>query len=234
MNKLLIKIPTRERGFIWLQSYLDNITNPNTIILLTLDNDETEEPPAHPQIIYVRGNSKSKIDAINRDIDLYIDQFDILLIGSDDMIPQIKGFDQIILDDMNKHYPDGDGCLWYNTEDAEPVLKDRYSKVIKAGSDEFYTKWICMMPIMGTPYYQRFGYVYHPSYRSFSCDDEQTIIAHRLKKITYIHQRIVKHKHPAWDKEGEGDNLYTKNDRNWNYDRTNLRRRQARGFPANE
>ena len=246
MNKLLIKIPTRERGLDWLDSYLDNITNPNTKILLTMDHDYDIElldkmdffkrdllNPHIDRVLIEIGESKGKIEAINRDINKVIDDFDVLLVGSDDMIPQVKRFDQNILDDMKANYPDGDGCLWYHTEDHESVLKDRYKRTITAGSKEFYQKWICMLPVMGKAYYKRFNYVYHPSYKSFWCDNEQTAVANRLGKITYLHKGIIKHVHPAWDQNGVDDELYSRNNINWGHDQNNFRKRQSRGFPIN-
>lgn len=243
MNKLLIKIPTRERGFDWLDSYLDNITNPNTRILLSLDRGSDfcelwSKEIEREEIIYARLSSLSngKIEAINRDINEYlkeVNDFDVLLVGSDDMKPLVKGFDQIILDDMNDLYPDGDGCLWYHTEDHQTELFKRYKRHITAGSPEFLNKWICMMPVMGKAYYKRFNYVYHPSYKSFWCDNEQTAQAVKLKKITYLHKQIIKHVHPAWDKGGVDDELYSRNNINWAHDQNNFRKRQSRGFPIN-
>ena len=240
MNKLLIKIPTRERGFNWIISYLDNITNPNTTILISADVDEQPKwfnngiSDLTDNKVYIFFNkSQGKIEAINRDIDVLIDEFDVLLVGSDDMIPQVKGFDQIILDDMNRLYPDGDGCLWYHTEEHQKELFNRHKKHITPGSPDFYNKWICMMPVMGKAYYKRFNYVYHPSYKSFWCDNEQTAQAVRLKKITYLHKQIVKHVHPSWDSSGVDDELYSRNNSNWAYDQNNFRKRQGRGFPTN-
>jgi hypothetical protein len=53
----------------------------------------------------VIGLSKSKIDAVNRDINEYKKHWDIVLLASDDMIPQIKGYDNIIRDNMMFNYP---------------------------------------------------------------------------------------------------------------------------------
>lgn len=245
MNKLLIKIPTRERGLHWVKSYLDNITNPNTRILLTLDKDDLNGDlglelsmfkleiftPQIDKIFIKTGESKGKIEAINRDINEFIDDFDVLLVGSDDMIPQVKGFDQIILDDMKATYPDGDGCLWYHTEDHQKELFKRHRRQILPSSREFYQKWICMLPIMGKAYYKRFNYVYHPSYKSFWCDNEQTEVAVKLNKITYLHKQIIKHTHPSWDASGKDDELYSRNNINWGYDQNNFRKRKSRGFP---
>ena len=236
---LLIKIPTHKRDFNkWLPSYLNNITNSATRILISVDHGDNtpipEEFQNNPIITIVRGYSNGKISAINRDINEYEGYWDIILVGSDDMYPQMKGFDQIIINDMSRFYPDKDGCLWYDTEDNQAELKNRYRREIKHGTREFLQKWICMMPVMGKTYYNRFNYVYHPSYRSFSCDNEQTAVAVGLNKMQYVHTRIVKHMHPAWAKDGikpdltyqlaEKDNQFTKDHRHFQW-------RKARSFP---
>lgn len=235
MSKLLIKIPTRERGFDWLYAYMDNITNPETRVFLTLDADH-EQPFVYDwgEVRKFYGYSKSKVDAYNRDFDKIDFDWDIVMLGSDDMIPQVKGFDQIIIDDMKNYSPDGDGCLWYHTEDHEAELQRRYKRYIQPGSDFFYQKWVCMLPIMGRKYYDRFGYVYHPSYKSFWCDNEFTEVAYRDKKIQYIHNQIIKHYHPAWETDptyGKDDDLYSRNNPNWHSDMNNYRMRKSKGFP---
>lgn len=242
--KLLIKIPTRERGFDWLHSYLDNITNPETRVLLTLDNDDNwqqnlvhfwdlpENYLYQDKVIVREAFSGDKIKAINRDINGLGNDWDILMVGSDDMIPQVKGFDQIIIDDMKANYPDTDGCLWYHTEDWESELRRRRVRNASPGNYVFLNNWICMLPVIGKTYYERFNYVYHPSYKSFFCDNEFTKVAVQKKKITYIHSQIVKHLHPAWDKRGKTDELYSRNDKKWNYDHKNYNTRRRRGFPT--
>lgn len=237
--KLFIKIPTRERDYgKWLPLYVDNITHPDTRILLSVDFDDPLPVPewveAHEKVRVVRGNSQNKIHAINRDINEYDFDWNVLLVGSDDMYPQIKGFDQIILDHMAQYYPNTDGCLWYHTEDHQTVLRQRYRKPIHYTSEDFKHKWICMLPVMGRAYYERFNYVYHPSYQSFWCDNEQTLEAVKLNKITYIHEQIIKHMHPDWVKFGlENDETYKRagNKQLFLRERDHYNWRKARGFP---
>ena len=45
-------------------------------------------------IKYVYGNSVSKIHAVNRDIET-VDEWDIVLLASDDMTPKVKGYDKV-------------------------------------------------------------------------------------------------------------------------------------------
>lgn len=239
MNKLLIKIPTRERGLGFVDKYITNVSNPETQIWLTLDKDDSVSHddipfPLDLDIKSIKGNSISKIDAYNRDIPEITEQFDwdVIMVGSDDMWPNTQGFDQVILDDMAENFPDGDGCLWYNTEDSEKELANRYrGRTIKFGSRDWMNKWISMLPIMGRKYYERFGYIYHPSYKSFWCDNEFTNVAIGLGKIKPIDRTIIRHQHPSWDGGMEADSLYTSNNANWQKDMNNFNHRNARGFP---
>jgi len=231
--KLLIKIPTYNRSYNnWFHLYVDNITNPDTRILLSVDHNDPIYVPDyvenHPIVTVVRGTSRNKIEAINRDINEYEHEWDVILVGSDDMYPLVKGFDQIILDDMVKHWPDMDGCLWYDTED-----QDRASHIPSPrGGQAFFQKAICMMPVMGKPYYDRWGYIYHPSYKSFSCDNEQTDQARKLGKIVYIPHRIIQHMQPAWFPGSKVEtSTYTKENPNFWPDHQHYLWRKARSFP---
>lgn len=237
--KLLIKIPTRERGFNWLQSYYTNITNPNTHVHLTLDSDEYPNGdvpdfgfPAEMDVTFSIGPSESKIDAYNRDIDWLTKKtdWDIIMVGSDDMWPNEKGFDQNIIDDMQQYFPDTDGALWYDTEDSLRELKNRYNREFAWGSPDWQRKWISMLPIMGRKYYERFGYIYHPAYKSFFCDDEYTKVALKLQRIKAIPRTHIRHQHPHWEGGVQADDLYHRNNVNWKHDQTLYQQRKREGF----
>jgi hypothetical protein len=88
-----------------------------------------------------------------------------------------------------------------------------------------------MLPIMGRKYYDRFGYVYHPSYQSFWCDNEFTQVALKLGKIKCINRKIIRHQHPSWDAGMQADDLYYANNQNWHKDMANFKKRQRQGFP---
>ena len=83
---------------------------------------------------------------------------------------------------------------------------------------------------MGRKYYDRFGYIYHPSYKSFWCDNEYTEVAARLSKITFMDNVIINHKHPAWYKDVKMDALYNRNYLNWNHDIDNYHNRKSLNF----
>ena len=200
--KILIKFPTRGRREVFFNTlnkyyeHLEDIDNVNFVITLdgdddNMNNDEvTKLLDGYENLKYYYGNSKTKIEACNKDI--YDLDFDILLLASDDMVPQTKGYDTIIRNNMIKNYPDKDGVLWFY---------DGFNKDINT------------LSIMGVEYYKRFNYIYHPSYESFYCDTEFMIIANELKKQTFIGNCIIKHLHPENTQElhKENDNTYIKN-----------------------
>jgi hypothetical protein len=219
--RLLIKFPTRDRPKKFLEVldlYYKNLNNLNLTtfcvsideddismnnenILSILDNYENME-------IFI-GNSKSKIEAVNCDID-EVEDWDIVLLASDDMIPLVKGYDDLIRDNMVKHYPDTDGVLWFfdgNRRDLNTLC------------------------ILGRKYYDRFGYIYHSGYKSFYCDDEFTKVANRLKKQTFIEQVIIRHEHPDIPQfRDRFDESYAKNSKYYPIDAKFSQLRQKNNF----
>lgn len=157
-----------------------------------------------------RGRSESKIDAINRDVNGFGEAWDILVVGSDDMFPVAQGWDTVIRESMAKHYPDTDGMLWF---------------------PDGHQKSITTMPIMGRKYYQRFGAVYHPSYRSFFCDNEQTEIAQAYGKLVYIDRQLFDHRHPDNGVKVVRDETYKRANKDWDADKRNYMQRRRNGFP---
>ena len=217
--RILFKYPTRSRP-MWfcktLETYYGMISEDCDFqFLITLDEDDKsmlvpevrEFLDYQPNLIYKYGKSKTKIEACNADMDL-VNDWDILVLVSDDMIPIVQDFDKIIVDNMQRHFPDTDGVLHFN---------DGF-----LGKDKTAT-----LSIIGKKMYERFGYVYHPDYKSFFCDNEFTEVVRRLKKIIYFPQVIIKH---AW-KGNEGDDLYRRNTKMCNIDERTYKRRKILRFP---
>ena len=155
------------------------------------------------------GNSKSKVQAINADMDKAPD-YDVLILASDDMLPVQRGYDDIIAKDMERHFPDLDGVLHYN--------------------DGLKGEGLNTLCIMGKPYYDRFGYIYNPEYTSVFCDNEFTEVSRSLGKTAYIDNIIIKHK---WMEQGK-DPLYQRNENPAFYstDYQVFLKRKAEGFPC--
>jgi hypothetical protein len=198
--KLFIKYPTKyrpQKSIETLKQYVKLADDMSNIkILVSLDYDDTSVKDElytsiHPNITVKRGPSEGKIAAINRDIP-EASSFDILLLASDDMIPNVYGYDTVIRDSMTQFFPDTDGVLFFN--------------------DGYVGYKLNTLVICGSKYYQRFGYIYYPEYKSLYCDNEFMDTANRLGKQVYLNKVIIKHEHPANVRSVSLDALYKKNE----------------------
>ena len=121
---ILIKFPSRGRPDKFRQA-LDQYLNlqskkHNLSFICSFDIDDTymnneamkEYLNQYLNIQYFYGNSSNKIEAINANMDA-ADTFDILILAADDLFPIIDNYDDIIITDMMKAYPDMDGMLHY-------------------------------------------------------------------------------------------------------------------------
>lgn len=190
--RLVVKFPTRGRPDKFvdvLNRYINFASGMRDVhYVISMDHDDptmnNQNMISHLERLRVRtegrihfayGSSKSKIEACNANLDIVRRLSPhIILLASDDMIPVVSGYDDIICKDMAKHYPDTDGVLHYN---------DGFS-----GADRLIT-----LSILGAKYFLRFGYLYHPEYKSVFCDDEFTQVSRLLNKVTYIDRCIIQH-----------------------------------------
>lgn len=194
--KILFKYASRsrrEKFFEGLDNILELITDKeNYCILISLDSDDLTMYNQHTfnkfkeylqkygnHLVIKYGTSLNKVDAINRDVNEIKERFDfdILVNFSDDMKFTKNGFDDIIRKKFKTHFPDTDGNLHFN---------DGYTKDA-----------ISTMSIIGRKYYDRYNYIYHPSYKSLWCDNEYTTIAKRQNKMVYFDEVIFLHNHPS-------------------------------------
>ena len=218
-NKLLIKFPTRGRMikfFKVLDLYCSNIEDiKNTHFLISCDIEDKSmnngmvksKLSKYKNLTVKYSNNKSKIEAINNNLNDI--NFDILLLASDDMIPQIFGFDNIIRNKMKEYYPDNDGVLWFN--------------------DGYQGNKLNTLCILGKKYYDRFNYIYHPSYKSLWCDNEFQDVSISLNKVQYFDDVIIKHEHQVWTGE-KWDEMQIYND-SFNFvDRNNYYLRKSNNF----
>jgi len=182
--KILFKYTTRSRRSNFLRGYdsiLNKIANREDYhILISVDKDDQSMfplPVLDGNYTFVVGNSKNKIDAINRDLNEFDYDWDILINMSDDMIFTKKGFDDIIraefYNDFNQYLHFNDGNQKCN---------------------------VCTMHIVGRNYYDRFKYIYHPDYISLWSDVENDIVAKQLGCYKYMgdNVQLFRHLHPAW------------------------------------
>lgn len=222
--KFLFKYPCRGREqmfFESLDSLNDNIRDKNNYhIALTIDMDDDilntdavkERIATYPNTSVQLGLSKSKIDAINRSMPDY--DFDVIICWSNDMIATFYGFDDIMRDyilqvcgntglDALIHFPEMDAREWLN-----------------------------VLYIATRKYYDRFGYIYHPSYYSLWCDNESMDVAKMLNKYHYIGTPgLYVHKNAAYTHHGvERDELFNIQQGFWGIDEANYTARKARNF----
>lgn len=234
--KLLVNLPTRgrsDRALKLLDLYIQYSTHNDIYFIISCDQDDKDMNNAevinefkkrkNVKIIFnenkvllnINGNIEksnftTKISAINSGVKDQV--FDICLLASDDMFPEIKGYDSIIIDDMQKHFPDTDGVLWYN--------------------DGYQGNKLNTLCIFGKKYYDRFNYIYNPSYLSLYCDNEFTEVSKTLDKTVYIDKIIIRHNH--WsiknDKSFNRDKVDEKNDIFIGYDQMIFEQRKAKNF----
>jgi hypothetical protein len=220
MIDLLIKYPTRSRPDQFkriLTDYVNKLTGMYKVkFIISMDlNDEScnndpmryflEQMKTKVNLEYHYGTSKNKIHACNRDIPA--DGWKVCILVSDDMTPKQHGYDGVIMNDMNQHFPDLDGALNYNCGGHA------YPKVM-------------VLSVIGNPYYKRFNYIYHPDYTSLFCDEEQTVVARSMSKIKDINNKIITH-----DWHNIKDDLRTHTEKFYQTDKLVFESRKEKGFP---
>lgn len=212
---ILFKLATRSRPHKARKAIDNIIANcfyQNYKIIVSIDkDDETMQgfDHEHPNVFMVEGYSKSKIDAINRDMEL-LDDWKILINTSDDMSFIEKGFDKIIKQDFKGNY---DQVLHYTDG-------NQHSNIMT-------------MTIMGVDYYKRFNYIYHPDYKSLWCDAEATEVAWMLGKYEYMGDEkiLFRHLHPAWGlAEYDAQYQKTESQEMWQHDFDVWKRRKLNNY----
>lgn len=220
MPRILYKYASRSRPENFFRGLVNIVTNSRLDyhVLATFDtNDESmnnldvrKRLDAFKNLTYIFGTSKNKIDAINRDME-FAPSFDILINTSDDMLFIQEGFDEQIEKDFAGDY---DQFLHYNDGNQKSVVST--------------------MSIMGKAYYDRFNYIYHPSYESLESDVEATEVAKLLGKYKYMgDDRILfRHLHPSFGLS-RYDAQYNRTEASdvRGRDLTNLINRRDKGFP---
>ena len=167
---ILLKYPTRNRPIKFmnnLNAYLDKASGKHKI-------------KGDIDVIFSYGNSEGKIAAINREVPTT--DWDIIISTADDMEPVEQGWDEIIVQDMIHEFPDLNGALNFNND---PRLEAK-------GREGFKT--LITLPVIGRKLYDRFGYIYHPAYKSEWCDNEQTEVFEELGVLRHIDRRPIVHR----------------------------------------
>ena len=163
-------------------------------------------PTAWHRIFY--GQNTSKIEACNADMGAVDYPWDIVVLVSDDMIPQVSGWDDVIRNHMNSRFPDTNGILWF--------------------TDGYQAEKLNTLCIYGRKMYEEFGYIYQPEYKSLFCDTELTdrCYGDLRDRCMYIGYCIIRHEHPGTGFAQNNDALYIQNQRYWSQDMMTYIRRK--------
>lgn len=204
MKHILFNFASRSRADKFnrlVASIHDMCTHPFTI-LAKVDEDDRKLPEYDlGRVKAAIGKSESKIHAINRDIPKT--GWDIIVDISDDFVFTNPQFDLII----RKHCGPNDVVHF----------------------PEKHVDRIIIMAVMGNEYYNRFGYIYNPVYKSLFCDDELTAVAKRDGAYKFVDEKLFYHAHPA-NGYGKPDVQTMKTEAFWKEDSRTYHRRLAEGF----
>lgn len=217
--RFVVKYPTRGRPTLFLrqlQRYRSMASRKHPIkFVVSVDEDDASMQcedvrriaKATPNLFIYHGRSTGKIAAVNADMDKLGD-YDIMILASDDMIPQMVGYDDLIATLMQKHFPNLDGVLHFR--------------------DGLNHANLNTMPIAGKKFIDEQGYIYHPDYISEFCDNHFQCRSEKMGKSVKIDQVLFKHE---WTKHTGIDSTFKRNSGFWDKDKATFERHQALGFP---
>lgn len=204
---LLVRMPTRGRPGQALQTlgaYRKLASGPVQIEVVLDEDDESMidtavlQALAELDCVITVGRHRSKIEAVNGG---RVDDWAILALASDDMMPVVPGYDARMIAAMDRSFPLRDGAVYfddgYNKSNARP------GKPV-----------LCTMPIMGRHLWEDFGHVYHPEYGSLYSDNEQTELLTAMRRMAFFDELLVEHRHHAAGKAAF-DMVYQYNDSKW-------------------
>lgn len=198
--KISLLHPSRSRvdkSFDTLSKWLSRSKEFNIEIIVSLDEDDPQidtYKKAHYPLDIIINPNRSAVDAINAAAKVATG--DIMIVLSDDT-----------------DCPDN----W--AELIEMEVRGKKDFVLRV-DDGFYAgfkrcqEWIITAPIFDRTYYNRFGYVYHPSYLHQFCDTEFSNIAYCLKKVVRSNL-LFRHFHPSIVGE-KRDEVMLRSDATWN------------------
>lgn len=197
---------SRSRPFKFYQS-LDNIremsNSDNYFIWAKLDEDDPQIEKyrlglhLYPEVTVKLGLSRNKIHAINRSLE-DLPPCDIIVMMSDDVVWDVKGFDDEIRAAFSTHCPNFDGAIHF--------------------PDDHGKQKTIIVSILGVNLFKRLGYLYHPDFLSVYADDLFTAQCRKLGAYTYIPRRLFTHAHPHW-KLAQWDAQYYLTESKENYQR---------------
>lgn len=217
---LLIKFASRGRKqqfYKAMENIYSTIKTKYFKVIITADGDDEQMNNADVRwVISTYKNATiyydkqvSKIDAINRNFDRHL-EWSWCITMSDDMEFTVNGWDELMLSQIKQEWGDS---------------LDFFAHF----SDGFVFDKLPTMNICGRDYYKRFGYIYHPTYGSVSCDAENYFVAQMLGRYKYFKECYFNHIHPA-NIGVPSDHVYRLNDKFGQRDTDNYFNRMARLF----
>jgi hypothetical protein len=222
--KILVKYATRgrpERFFDGMESIYQNVSRVDGMrVLITADMDDAsmvgegvlKQIEKYPNAKIIHGTSESKIHATNRDMELLPDQWkdwDIIVNFSDDQRFIFYGWDEIIRQELYAHGLDT--LLHIPDQDAGAHL--------------------AVMYIAGRPFYDRFGFIYNPAYKSLFCDNEVMEIAQKLGKYRYSNTPgVFVHLNAAYGHSEKDAMFLEQQEIGWTIDQETYNERKANNF----
>ena len=184
--RILVKYPTRHRWGQFktnLANYMGRCDDLDQVdFLITVDKDDPcpyaenllrdfGDTESWPRIKLTVTPPLGKVAAINHGI---TGCWDILVVASDDMIPQ-RGWDTQIRKDICENQ-----WAWMVNYNDDPRLGENWRDLIT-------------LPVMTKECYDHFGYVYNPIYESECCDCEQTAIVGKMGRLVHVDKRPIAH-----------------------------------------
>lgn len=167
-------------------------------LIFSLDSDDPElwnyprQFPLENFSVFINPN-RSAIDAINEVAEFYFDHR-----GKGD---NRENFLIVISDDFECH----EGWGWSLKNINTAIGKKDWILKTQDGIQD----WVITLPIMDWAYYNRFGYVYHPSYKHGWADTELTLVAELTNRIIVT---AVKFKHNHYSIGATKDKIYERSD----------------------
>jgi hypothetical protein len=211
---ILFKYPSRGRPEHFFRS-LDSIVKENYHVAATLDlDDEAMNTPeirarleSYSNLSVQWGHSCSKIHAVNRDMPDV--PWSIVVNMSDDMVFNRCGFDTCIRKEMARGFPNNDGLLHFPDQDAGRKLATLY--------------------IAGRGFYDKFGYIYHPGFKSLWCDNLVQEVAQKLDRYLLLEYDINVHLNPAYGYVPK-DAMFRRQQLDWDHDEKLYLQIKKRGY----
>lgn len=176
-------------------------------VILSLDSDDTDlnlykELCFEIADRFIISENKNAVQAIN--VGAKFSKGEIIIVVSDDQ-DCINHWDTYLLQSLKQY-----GNDW--------IMK----------TEDGIQNWLITLPIMTRKYYERFNYIYHPSYEHCFCDTELTCVADMLgRKLVSI--KLFQHNHHSIGRSKK-DEVSKKADSTFESGKKNFIQRKAKLF----